>query len=156
MGRVKGKDTRPERLVRSALHAKGHRFRLQARDLPGRPDIVFRGDRLAIFVHGCFWHRHEGCAHCREPKSRLDFWREKFAANVERDRRAVASLEANGWSVETIWECEARDEERLSTFVDRVTRYRETSRSTRGAGAERLVETTNSDGKSVAPGRRSG
>ena len=137
MGRVKGKDTKPERLVRSALHAKGHRFRLQARDLPGRPDIVFRGDRLAIFVHGCFWHRHEGCAHCREPKSRLDFWREKFATNVERDRRAVASLEADGWSVETIWECEARDDERLSAFVDRVTRLRGRSREKPGDHDER-------------------
>ncbi len=70
MRRVKGADTTPERLVSSALHARGHRFRLHVRDLPGRPDIVFRGDRLAIFVHGCFWHRHPGCPHCRMPKSR--------------------------------------------------------------------------------------
>lgn len=132
MSRVKGKDTTPERRVRSALHAKGHRFRLQARDLPGRPDIVFRGDRLAIFVHGCFWHRHADCPHCRTPKSRVEFWREKFAANVARDEAATASLNAAGWRVETIWECEARDGARLGAFVERVTNIRERSREKSG------------------------
>lgn len=124
MSRVRSKDTVPERLVRSALHAKGHRYRLQARDLPGRPDIVFRGDRLAIFVHGCFWHRHEGCPHCRTPKSRIDFWQDKFSANVARDEAATARLVGQGWTVETIWECEARDEAHLAAFVERITRVR--------------------------------
>ena len=127
MRRVKGADTTPERLVRSALHAQGHRFRLHARDLPGRPDIVFRGDRLAIFVHGCFWHRHPGCPHCRMPKSRVDFWKEKFAANVARDAAVAARLIADGWWVETIWECEARDAARLGAFVVKVRRLRDRS-----------------------------
>ncbi len=85
---------------------------------------MFRADRLAVFVHGCFWHRHEGCPHCRTPKSRVDFWEEKFAANVRRDQAAAANLEALGWTVMTVWECEARDEIRRAAFVDRVDRAR--------------------------------
>jgi DNA mismatch endonuclease (patch repair protein) len=115
-------------MARSALHAAGHRFCLQASDLPGRPDIVFRGDRVSIFVHGCFWHRHEGCPHCRTPKSRLDFWLSKFAANVDRGCLATESLIAAGWSVEILWECEARDPTSRSAFVDRITCLRERSR----------------------------
>jgi DNA mismatch endonuclease (patch repair protein) len=124
MARVRGKDTAPERLVRGALHARGHRFRLHASDLPGRPDIVFRGDRLAVFVHGCFWHRHPGCPHCRMPKSRLDFWMPKFEANVARDEIAAKRLSEAGWRVETIWECEARDPSKREAFVEHITELR--------------------------------
>lgn len=129
MSRVKGKDTTPEHLVRSALHARGHRFRLQACDLPGRPDIVFRGDRLAIFVHGCFWHRHEGCTHTRTPRTKVKFWSEKFAANKERDRAAVARLENDGWTVVIIWECDARDAARLQLAVEHVSSIRTRSKA---------------------------
>jgi DNA mismatch endonuclease, patch repair protein len=124
MGRVRHKDTKPEMLVRRALHRAGHRFRLQARDLPGRPDIVFSGDRVAIFVHGCFWHRHPGCEHTRTPKTRVEFWNAKFNGNVRRDEASQAALEAADWNVLVIWECEARDPERLTHFVEAVHRAR--------------------------------
>ena len=131
MSRVRGTNTRPEMRVRRALHAAGHRFRLQARDLPGRPDIVFRGDRVAIFVHGCFWHRHEGCPHTRMPKSRLEFWTEKFAANVKRDRAAVTHLGDAGWTVLTIWECDTRNPDRLLLAVEEVTVIRAAAKAGR-------------------------
>lgn len=120
MARVKGRDTRPEMRLRRALHAAGLRYRLQARELPGRPDIVFRGARLAIFVHGCFWHRHPGCEHARMPKSRIEFWTDKLQGNVDRDARQVAALEAAGWTVMTLWECRTRDAEALARFVEDV------------------------------------
>lgn len=133
MGRVRHKDTRPELLVRRALHAAGHRFRLHARDLPGRPDIVFRGDRIAMFVHGCFWHRHAGCPHTRTPKTRVDFWEDKFAGNVARDAAAAAALDAAGWTVMTVWECEARDPAALAVTVEAVTVARAKSPRSRSA-----------------------
>lgn len=120
MARVKGRDTKPEMRLRRALHAAGLRYRLQAKELPGRPDIVFRRAKLAIFVHGCFWHRHPGCEHARTPKSRLDFWEPKLAGNVERDARQAADLAAAGWSVMTLWECETRDDAAIAGFVDAV------------------------------------
>lgn len=120
MSRVKGRDTRPEMRLRRALHAAGLRYRLQVKELPGRPDIVFRGAKLAIFVHGCFWHRHPGCQHTRTPKSRSDFWERKFEENVERDARQASELEAAGWTVMTLWECETRETATLVAFVDAV------------------------------------
>lgn len=120
MSRVKGRDTRPEMRLRRALHAAGLRYRLQAKELPGRPDIVFRRAKLAIFVHGCFWHRHPGCEHARMPKSRLDFWRAKLEANVERDTRQVRELLVAGYTVLTLWECESRDDAFIAKFVEDV------------------------------------
>ncbi|MGK6320155.1 very short patch repair endonuclease [Sphingomonas sp. DT-204] len=122
MSRVRGKDTKPEMRVRLALYSAGLRYRLQARELAGRPDIVFRSARLAIFVHGCFWHRHPGCGHARMPKSRLDFWEAKLAGNVERDHRHEEQLRSAGWNVLTIWECETRDPARMSEIVSEVKR----------------------------------
>ncbi|MGH9915344.1 MAG: very short patch repair endonuclease [Pyrinomonadaceae bacterium] len=122
MSRVKGRDTRPEMRLRRALHRAGLRYRLQAKELPGRPDIVFRPAKLAIFVHGCFWHRHSGCEHARMPKSRIDFWKAKFCGNVERDARQVAELEAAGWTVLTLWECETRDLGVMAAAVEKVRR----------------------------------
>lgn len=121
MARVRGKDTKPELMVRRTLHAAGLRFRLQARDLPGRPDIVFRSRRIAIFVHGCFWHRHDdpGCKLARMPKSRQEFWGPKLAANAERDSRNIEALLKAGWAVEIVWECDLGPE-RLSRLIDRV------------------------------------
>lgn len=120
MSRVKGRDTRPEMRLRRALHAAGLHYRLQARELPGRPDIVFRRARLAIFVHGCFWHRHPGCEHARMPKSRIEFWTEKLEGNVERDARQLALLKEAGWTVMTLWECESRDPAAIDAFVEAV------------------------------------
>lgn len=117
---MKSRDTRPEMRLRRALHAAGLRYRLQAKELPGRPDIVFRGAKLAIFVHGCFWHRHPGCQHTRTPKSRSDFWERKFDGNVERDARQASELEAAGWTVMTLWECGTREAAALVAFVDSV------------------------------------
>lgn len=106
MARIRGKDTQPEMKVRKLVHGLGFRYRLYRRDLPGSPDLAFPARRAALFVHGCFWHRHVGCANCTTPKTRADFWTDKFEKNVERDRRAVADLERLGWRVMTIWECE--------------------------------------------------
>lgn len=108
MSRIKGRDTGPELRLRSLLHRAGFRFRLHAKDLPGKPDIVLPKYRTAIFVHGCFWHRHEGCRHATTPSTRADFWQDKFATNVNRDERNRTALEAAGWRVETIWECELK------------------------------------------------
>jgi DNA mismatch endonuclease (patch repair protein) len=109
MGRISGKNTRPELVVRRTAHRLGLRFRLHRGDLPGRPDLVLPRHRSVIFVHGCFWHRHAGCSRCTTPKTRAEFWTKKFAGNVARDLRSVAALESDGWRVITIWECETRD-----------------------------------------------
>ena len=111
MARIRGRDTAPELAVRRIAHRMGLRFRLHRKDLPGRPDLVFPKHRLAVFVHGCFWHRHEGCRHASTPKSRIAFWTEKFAANVERDARQEAALRTLGWRVLVIWQCETGDKE---------------------------------------------
>ena len=117
MGRIRGKDTEPEKRVRSLLHRLGFRFRLHDSNLPGRPDIVLQRYRTVIFVHGCFWHRHLGCRYAYSPKSRVEFWEEKFARNVVRDRDAQVALVCAGWRVVTIWECETRD---LTILAERL------------------------------------
>ena len=115
---VKQKDTKPEIIVRQALHARGYRFRLHRKDLPGKPDIVLPKHGLAIFVHGCFWHQHRGCKDGRLPASNESYWLPKLARNVERDAEKAAALEEAGWRVVTIWECEARDPGHLSCIID--------------------------------------
>lgn len=107
MSRIKGKDTRIEREVRHGLHALGFRYRLGGAGLPGRPDIVLPKFRTVVFVHGCFWHRHD-CHLFRLPKTRSEFWEAKINANAERDLRKQAELVAMGWRVETVWECQLR------------------------------------------------
>lgn len=116
MALVKGKHTKPELRVRRRAHALGYRFRLHRRDLPGSPDLVFPGRRAVVFVHGCFWHRHPepGCWRARLPKSRLDFWVPKLEANVARDAASLAALEALGWRVLTVWECETTPSRRAA------------------------------------------
>ena len=110
MGSIRAIDTRPEMTVRRYLHAAGLRFRLHGSNLPGRPDLVFAGRRLVVFVHGCFWHRHQGCRFATTPASRVEFWREKFRGNVARDELQRRELQEDDWHVIEFWECESRDE----------------------------------------------
>ena len=122
MGRIRGKDTKPELIVRKLLWAAGLRYRLHARNLPGTPDVVFRRRRKVILVHGCFWHRHTACRMAYEPKSRREFWASKFAATVARDQRNLQALRELGWDVLIVWECEIPAQHelraRLVKFVD--------------------------------------
>ncbi|MEW6332082.1 MAG: DNA mismatch endonuclease Vsr [Pseudomonadota bacterium] len=113
MSRIKGRDTQPERAVRSMLHRMGYRFRLHKTDLPGKPDIVLTRYGTVIFVHGCFWHRHKGCRFAYVPKSRQKFWQTKFESNVKRDRKVRGRLRKLGWHVIVVWECALRSPSRL-------------------------------------------
>jgi len=123
MRRVKGKDTSPEMIVRRALTRLGARYRLHRADLPGKPDIVMPGRRLALFVHGCFWHGHDCARGARVPKQNRDYWLSKVGRNRARDERSRAALAEAGWRVETIWECELKDlgalEARLASLLRR-------------------------------------
>lgn len=109
MSRIRGKDTKPEMLVRRMLFAAGYRYRLHAKDLPGTPDLIFRGRRRAIFVNGCFWHSHHCPAGSRKPGTNAEFWEAKRSRTVERDQQALARLADLGWTSITVWECELRD-----------------------------------------------
>jgi DNA mismatch endonuclease (patch repair protein) len=114
MSRIRGQNTVPERRVRSLLHRLGFRFTLRNQKLPGRPDIVLKSRKTAIFVHGCFWHRHKACKNSVLPKTRAEFWLAKLNGNVARDRETSAALKRQGWRVVTVWECEVEDEVQLS------------------------------------------
>jgi DNA mismatch endonuclease (patch repair protein) len=116
MARIGPRDTVPELAVRRAAHRLGFRFRLHRKDLPGTPDLVFPRHCLAVFVHGCFWHRHEGCPNCTNPKTRPEFWASKFVGNVARDRRSILALECLGWRTLVVWECETED----PAFLDKL------------------------------------
>ncbi len=122
MRRIKAQNTKPEMMVRRLLHSLGYRYRLHAKELPGKPDIVFRRRKRAIFVHGCFWHQHEQCREGRLPGTRPEYWVPKLGRNVERDRNNSAQLMRAGWQVLTIWECEVVDYEALKqslrSFLD--------------------------------------
>ncbi|PSH66288.1 DNA mismatch endonuclease Vsr [Phyllobacterium sp. A18/5-2] len=113
MSRIAQRDTKPEMVVRRLIHSLGYRFRLQRRELPGTPDLVLPRFRKVVFVHGCFWHRHPGCKLASFPKTKIDFWRDKFSRNIERDNRKEAELIALGWDVLTVWECQTRKPEAL-------------------------------------------
>lgn len=123
MGRVRGKDTKPEMFVRRMIHALGYRYRLHNAQLPGKPDLVFSSRRKVIFVHGCFWHRHPGCKNARLPKSRRDFWIPKLNGNRERDLRNHRALREMGFQVMVIWECQIQEPEmmrrRVVQFLER-------------------------------------
>jgi DNA mismatch endonuclease, patch repair protein len=106
MAAIRGRDTGPELAVRRSLRSLGIGYRLHVRGMPGRPDIVMQGRRAVIFVHGCFWHRHEGCRFAASPKSRVDFWQKKFADNVARDHKNETRLRDGGWRVLVVWECD--------------------------------------------------
>ena len=124
MSRIRSRDTMPEMAVRRLVHRMGYRYRLHRRDLPGAPDLVFGPRRKVIFVHGCFWHLHQGCPQARMPKSRVDFWGPKLEGNRLRDQRNQAELERLGWEVLVIWECEVKGQEqslpeRIEEFLSR-------------------------------------
>lgn len=121
MSQVKSKDTKPELVVRHLIYGLGYRYRLHRHDLPGKPDLVFSSSRKVIFVHGCFWHRHQisKCKLARLPKSRLDFWLPKLEINRIRDKAVQAKLRRLGWKVFVVWECELRDMRRLSARIVR-------------------------------------
>jgi len=114
MSRIRGKDTTPEKKVRSLLHRLGYRFRLHCDELPGSPDIVLPRFKAVIFVHGCYWHRHEGCKLAYTPKTRVRFWQTKFDDNVARDKRTVTDLRKRGWRVLVVWECQVPNTKRLA------------------------------------------
>jgi DNA mismatch endonuclease (patch repair protein) len=120
MAAIRGTDTKPELRVRRALHAAGLRYRLHVRGLPGTPDLVFPSRRVVLFVHGCFWHQHPLCHNAKMPASRPEFWGPKLVANVERDRRQQRALKRLGWRVIVIWECQAKDLDKLWRLVERV------------------------------------
>ncbi|MDX2261284.1 MAG: DNA mismatch endonuclease Vsr [Gemmatimonadales bacterium] len=121
MAGIRGKNTNPERIVRSHLHRAGFRFRLHPVDLPGRPDIVLPRWGVVILVHGCFWHRHHGCRYAATPKTNREFWVSKFRANVARDASNIAALRRLGWRVIVVWECRT-GERSLDALVRRIQR----------------------------------
>jgi DNA mismatch endonuclease Vsr len=118
---VKGKDTRPELLIRRGLHALGYRYRLHVRELPGRPDLVFPSRRAVVEVRGCFWHRHGCCANSVLPKTRREWWEQKLAGNVARDAANEAALAAAGWRLLVVWECDVRGD--LPATLERVREF---------------------------------
>jgi DNA mismatch endonuclease, patch repair protein len=121
MRAIRSRDTQPELRVRRAAHALGLRFRLGRRDLPGSPDLVFPGRRLALFVHGCFWHGHD-CGKRRRPATNAAYWRAKIIGNRRRDRRVLKTLADMGWRTMVIWECDTREPKRLSPYLKRISR----------------------------------
>ena len=120
MSGIKGKNSQPEMLVRRMLFAAGYRYRLHRRDLPGTPDIAMPCKKIAIFVHGCFWHAHKECKYAKVPATRPDFWAAKLQANVERDQRAIENLTTMGWRVLCVWECATRSHETLNLLEEKV------------------------------------
>lgn len=119
MSGIQGKNTKPELLVRKYLHSRGLRFRLHAKELPGKPDLVFPKYKVVVFVHGCFWHRHPRCKFAVVPASNVEFWKQKLDSNRERDQRNNRSLKAYGWRVLTVWECQL-DERHLARLVGKI------------------------------------
>jgi DNA mismatch endonuclease (patch repair protein) len=127
MSGIRGKDTKPEMIVRKALFSSGFRYRLHSRDLPGAPDIVMPGRKIAIFVHGCFWHMHTNCKFAKLPSSRTEFWSVKLNGNAIRDQRAIKSLQSSGWRVLVVWECVTRDAHALDNLAESLKRWIESS-----------------------------
>lgn len=119
MRRVRSTDTTPERRVRSLLHKLGYRFRIHRLDLPGKPDIVLPKRLTVVFVHGCFWHRHQGCPHATTPASRQEYWLPKFRRTVDRDQKNQEELRQQGWNVIIVWECETKDLQKLAAQLPR-------------------------------------
>jgi len=122
MSKIRSKNTKPEMTLRKALFARGFRYRVNVKKLPGKPDIVLRKYKTVIFIHGCFWHRHKGCKYAYTPKTNTEFWVDKTTSNNERDRKNTCKLTALGWNVLTVWECEIRHEYKhdITPLIDRI------------------------------------
>lgn len=120
MAAIKGKDTKPEMIVRKYLFSRGLRFRVQVKKLPGTPDIVLPKYKIVVFVNGCFWHGHEGCKYFRLPKSNVEFWREKIERNIERDKESMKALFDLGWKVIRVWECELRNKANREAILNKI------------------------------------
>jgi|SRR5665213_107822 len=118
MASIPSRNTNPEMIVRKTVHSLGYRYRLHQKSLPGTPDLTFLRKRKVIFVHGCFWHRHKGCAKASTPTTRADFWQEKFDSNVARDRRVTKALKREGWKILVVWQCELKNSEALARRID--------------------------------------
>lgn len=132
MAKIKGKDTAPERMVRSMLHRAGYRFRLRVATLPGRPDIVLPCHRAVVFVHGCFWHRHKGCGKTRTPKSHKRYWVDKFTRNIANDRKHLRQLRFQGWRVVVVWECQLEHPDKVLAHLINSLKASRHSRMLRG------------------------
>lgn len=127
MSQVKGKNTKPELIVRKFLHANGYRYRLHVKDLAGKPDVVLPKYKTIIFVHGCFWHRHTGCKYATVPKTRTDWWLNKINTNKANDKKAVQKLIKEGWQIITIWECQLKKDKSAPTLEKLLKRLQSTS-----------------------------
>lgn len=132
---IRSKDTKPEMTLRRALHARGLRYRLHANDVTGKPDMIFPKFRAAVFVHGCFWHRHVGCRYATTPATRADFWQRKFAANMRRDKTVRECLAAGGWRVAIVWECALRKPNMVPAVTELVVNWLESQDSFLDLGA---------------------
>lgn len=149
MSRIRSRDTTPERAIRSLLHRLGFRFRLHAKGLPGKPDIVLAKHRAVVLVHGCFWHRHPGCRYATTPGTRTDWWQTKFTRNVQRDAAVRAALETADWRVLTVWACELRTPDALAA---RLVQFLRPSPASAGAPAP-LLEAAEAPTPYRAPSR---
>lgn len=138
MAGIRGGNTAPEIALRRALHARGLRFRLHVRNLPGKPDLVLPKYQAAILVHGCFWHRHCGCRYTTTPATRPEFWKAKFAANEKRDEVVRSSLEAAGWRVAVVWECALRRDETVTEAAEAISAWLCSGSATLELGEDRL------------------
>lgn len=139
MAGIRGKDTKPELALRRSLHALGFRYRLHAKGIPGKPDLVLPKYKAVIFVHGCFWHRHPGCRYASTPATRPEFWASKFSANVARDSAVRSALSQAGWRVATIWECAMRSETGVAAVRDIVVRWLQTGGRELEVGENNIV-----------------
>lgn len=135
MSSIRGKDTGPEMVVRRFLHGQGYRYRIHRKDLPGKPDIVIPRLKVCIFVHGCFWHRHPGCPFATIPKTRNEFWNEKFQKNVMRDLSNINTLEAAGWNVLIVWECQLKKDPQTLERLEQKLRLLSPGKATDGNAA---------------------
>lgn len=139
MAGIKGKNTKPELVLRRALHARGFRFRLHGKEFPGRPDLVFPKHGAVIFVHGCFWHRHSNCRYTTNPSTRMEFWQGKFDANVARDSANKVALLSLGWRVATVWECALRTPALADAAVDATSSWLVSGESQLEIGQQEVV-----------------
>lgn len=120
MSKVRGRNTKPEKLIRSYLHRQGFRFRINSPNLPGKPDIVLRKYNVVIFVHGCFWHHHEGCKKSAMPDTRTEFWENKIAGTVKRDQKNISDLTKQGWRIAIVWECCTKKKDDLEDTINKL------------------------------------